>query len=157
MAGIYYTDADAGSGMPDVTDEDIFAMEDIDTLLDWSEEVDAACADMAGQLEAAALGGSADHVWVYRVTKAMGYQRRAQSRIKARLRELGWADAPTIMKIHELNRAVLTAKAREAVAVEFLRLCTEGAIGTDLFRKVEADALARVARRNAKQEQREAA
>ena len=147
MAAITY-DEDVEFGV-DLDEDDIRRCSDIETLVGWSDDCDATIEDIKAQITASAAGGYAERGWVYRAGKAMGFMARAKSRIRSRLLVLGWVPAARTQELTELTRKLAEAKAREAVAVEFLRLCTEGALERAQFSRIEARAIALVKDREA--------
>jgi hypothetical protein len=148
MGLTYSEDFDAGF---DVSDSDIAECQDRDTLLEWLLEVDATIADINGQVEVCALGGCADLVWVHKAAKASGFYRKARSRIEHRLEQIGYIFPQKRGDVADLNRKLVEAKARSAVAVEFYRLCSAGGMqDRDLFASLDARAVAAIDHRNAK-------
>lgn len=143
----YYEDA-VFSG-DEITDGEIRDCRDAGQLTEWWESAEAAVEDIKGQLEACSLGGCAEPEWVYRCGKSMGFYRRAQSRIKARLIALGAVAPDQNARISELHRKVDETKARAAVALEFLRLAVEGAMPRHEFERLESAAVDSVANKKA--------
>lgn len=143
----YYEDTDFDV---DLDDDDIRKCSDVAQLTEWQDDCDAAIQDIKAQIEASALGGCAERAWVYRAGKAMGFMARARSRVAGRLLALGVLPPQRTHEIAKLHRDLASAKARNAVAVEFLRLCEEGAFpDRAIFSRVEKRAVALVADREA--------
>src|SRR6186713_2633674 len=103
-----------------LSEDDITTCSSVPTLMDWYDTAEAVIEDIKGQVEIAAMGGTADPDWVYKASRAAGYMRRAQSRVRARLNEVDWVPPPYRGQIGELQRKLGETKARSAVAVEFL-------------------------------------
>lgn len=144
----------------EISDEDIRSCDDMDTLLEWLALADAVSADIKAQVEVAGLAGQPDLVWVYRAGKALGFQRRAQTRIQHRLVALGWTPTEAEARItrlgrriDELNRKVGELRSAAPIAIEFHRLCMSGEakIGRAEFERIEGVAIENVARRNRKE------
>lgn len=133
----------------DLDEETVAKCSDIDQLLGWSDDCDAVIEDIKRQIEASALAGCAERSWVFRAGKAMGYMGRARSRIASRLRTLGWTKPQVNYAIDELHRKLAEAKARNAVAVEFMRLCAEpGGLEPSRYAALEKKAVALVGLRD---------
>ena len=156
MPAITY-DEDVDFGV-DLHEADIRKCTDIETLIGWSDDAEAVIEDIKGQIAGSALGGCAEAAWVYRAGKAMGFMARARARIKARLLALGWISPIVQRDLAELNRKLAEAKARNEVAVEFLRLCEEGGFpDRQKFQRLEQRAISLVEIRNKQRTEREAA
>lgn len=156
MGEIYYSE-DIFQGL-EVDESEIAKCTSRETLLGWFEDLGAVLADIKTQVEVAALGGHADPVWVYKASKAAGLYRRARSRVEARLKRLGSPPEFNRDEIAELHRKLAEAKARGAVAIEFLRLCESGGMSDrQLFSSIEAEAVECVEARLAKASARMAA
>lgn len=147
MPAITY-DEDTEFGV-DLDEEAVAGCSDIDTLLGWSDDCEAVIEDIKRQIEASAIAGCAERSWVFRAGKAMGYMGRARSRITSRLRTLGWTKPQTSYAIDELHRKLAESKARNAVAVEFMRLCAvPGGIDPARYAALESKAIALVGLRD---------
>jgi hypothetical protein len=151
----YYEDADFGV---DLDEDSIAKCADVETLIGWSDDAEATIEDIKLQIQGAALGNTAAPIWVYRASKAMGFMGRARSRIQARLLVLGWTKPKTTRDLAEAAQKLAEAKAQNAVAVEFLRLCAEGGFtNREQFNGLEKQAIAGIALREKKRAENDAA
>lgn len=140
MAGITYYEDDV-FGDTEIDDAEIRECADVATLLRWFDDCEATAADIIGQVEVAAAGGQPNAVWLFRAGKASGFYRRAQSRIKSRLTELG-VDAPDVTRrVRELNIKLSDLRADAKVAREFHRLAKEGGLPRAMFEELEEHTL----------------
>lgn len=140
MASLTYYEDDVFGGI-EIDDADIRECADVATLLQWFEDCEASMSDIFGQIEVAALGGQADGTWLYRAGKAAGFFRRAQSRIKSRMVQLG-VDVPDVARrVRELIIKLDAVRADAKVAREFHRLAQEGGIPRSMFDELEARTL----------------
>ena len=141
----------------ELTNDQISAESSIETLVDWWTTCRATIESMKGQAEFRVCAGQIDVDWVFRATKAAGFYRAAETRIRDRLLVLGHDVPDQNRRVAELNRKLHEAQARREVADRFYLMAQQGEMDRLAFLRLEAKAVKYLADKVAEKAARKAA
>jgi len=141
-----YFDEDDATAF-EITSEEVEACSDIPQLVEWHDGLEEMSEDLRAQLQAAAIFNRHDDSWVFRCTQKLGWTGRGRTRVRKRLRALGYEVNPQGKELQNLRTEHAQLKAESAVAVKFLRIAAlqmvpaeYKAITQAALAEVEADA-----------------
>lgn len=105
----------------EITQDDIEQCHDVHQLVEWHSAILEVKDDIQADISARVATGKETDLWLFRVSRKLGFLGRGESRIRRRLKALGHDPIWEVEQVNALRRQLALAKAEATYGREYVR------------------------------------